>query len=279
MHILKLCCFCVLIGRAYQHIWWDIPLRSFFWDEHLLAGIAESLTGNRWEEIVTSSSYDNFLQGLKVSLGSFYALAAVGCLFIHTLPQKAARFLPFSSILLALLALLYCKEKFFHLGQFFEYSAQMITPLLLYWAVFGKDNPKRIALFATVAIALTFLSHGLYALGYYPRPGVFVDMTISLLGVTENNAHTFLYVIGWLDLLFAGLLFLPKTRTVSLYYCIVWGFLTASARLFAYLSFAFFWDSLHQNGFEMVIRLVHGGLPLFLLFYIKGMKNYEKNIT
>ncbi len=265
--LLKLSCFFLLVGRAYQHIFWDIPLRTFFWDESLLKGIAEFLTGNTWYEIVTSPTYDGLLQGLKLGLGIWYLGVAVLCLFVEKISKKWAVLMPITSVFLVLLALLYCKDKFYHIAQFFEYSSQFIAPYLLYLIFFQKNREKKILSLALVAIALTFISHGLYALGVYPVPGNFVDMTISILGISEKSALTFLYVIGWLDLVFVALLLFPKTRTFGLYYCIAWGLITALARLLAHVHVDFFWESMHQYGFEMVMRLVHGGLPLFVLLW------------
>ena len=54
-----------------------------------------------------------------------------------------------------------------------------------------------------VAIAVTFISHGLYALNYYPRPGHFTEMVMDILGVKEATAILFLNVAGILDFVIA----------------------------------------------------------------------------
>lgn len=265
--ILKISCFTILAGRAYQHLFWDIPLRTFFWDEGLLKPLMESLTGSSWQELVTHATYDSFLLTLQNGIGIFYGIAAFASLFAEKLGKRLAWVLPLSSFFLFLLALLYFKERFFQVAQLFEYSSQIIAPLLLYFILYKKSAPTKVFYLTAILIAATFISHGLYALNAYPRPGSFVDMTISILGLSESGAITFLIVVGWLDVAFALGLFVPLFRKVSLYYCVIWGFLTAIARLAAYIQFQYLGETLHQYGFEMVIRLVHGGLPLFLLFW------------
>jgi len=39
--VLRISCCCLLVGRAWQHLFWDAPFRAFLWDEHLLQGIVE----------------------------------------------------------------------------------------------------------------------------------------------------------------------------------------------------------------------------------------------
>jgi hypothetical protein len=265
--ILKLSCFFLLAGRAYQHLFWDIPLRTFFWDEGLLKPLMEALTGSTWQDIVTSKRYDLFLISLQNGLGIFYGLAAIAVLFAEKLGKRLAWILPVSSFLLFLLTLLYFKDKFFYLAQFFEYSVQITAPLLLYFLLYKSLKVSTLFYLTASAVAATFIAHGLFALNFYPLPGTFIDMTISILRISESQARIFLMVMGWLDVIFAVGLFVPIIRQISLYYCVVWGFLTAAARLVANVQVDFLGESIHQYGFEMTIRLVHGGLPLFLLLW------------
>jgi hypothetical protein len=276
--VLKISCFFLLMGRAYQHLFWDIPLRSFFWDEGLLRQIVEGVSGASWQEVITSKAYDNFILGLQNVFGGILALAAIAALFAERIGKRIALIFPLSSILLTLLALLYWKERFFQIPQFFEYSIQMLAPLLLYLLLYRDLKPRRLFFLSAGAIALTFTAHGFYALNLYPRPGKFVDMTINIMGFSETGAINFLIAAGWLDIIFAIGIFFKISRKISLYYCMIWGFLTALARVVAYVEFATFADGFHQYAFETAMRLVHGGLPLMLLielFQIKDLRNNQ----
>jgi hypothetical protein len=91
---------------------------------------------------------------------------------------------------------------------------------------------------------------------------------MNILGVGEEGARLFLKIAGYLDFITAFLIFMPsnKVRNLALIYMTFWGIATAIARIWANFYWDFYVESLHQYGFETVLRLVHGGLP-FCLFY------------
>jgi len=197
---------------------------------------------------------------------------AVLVLFIRpTMKKLGTVTLWLTSGLLVVLALLYCKEKFFHVGQFFEYASQFTTPLFLYMVLFRKINIKYLSIGIKVAIALTFICHGLYAYGYYPRPGNYVDMTLNILPIREPTAHLFLKIMGVLDFVVAAAIFIPKVQVPALIYTFIWGGMTALARIVAHIDFDMFWASVNQWIFEVFIRVPHAGLPLIMLI-ILGVK-------
>lgn len=272
IRILKISCVCLLFGRAWQHLLWDAPFRAFFWDEGLLKGIVEGIFGIAWSDYVTSASGDAAIQITIKATGIFYLL--VGMLVIYIRPNMkkiGAISLLLASASLGILALLYCKEKFFHLGQFFEYASQFAAPLFLYVVLFHKVNIRHFSVAIKVAIALTFICHGLYAYGYYPRPGNYVDMTLNILPIGEPAAHTLLKTMGILDFVAAAALFIPKVQVPALIYTFVWGALTALARIIAHIDFSMFWASTNQWMFEVLIRVPHATLPLVILI-ILGVK-------
>ena len=53
---------------------------------------------------------------------------------------------------------------------------------------------KQLVFGLKVAIALTFTCHGLYAVGYYPRPGKFIQMTMTILGTNKEASVIFLNI-------------------------------------------------------------------------------------
>ena len=124
---------------------------------------------------------------------------------------------------------------------------------------------ERVGFAVKALIATTFVAHGLYALGFYPVPGNFVDMTIFTLGVSETVARQLLFAAGVLDILAAVALFWPPTQSVACWYMIAWGLATALARVLAAFSPEAIGASLHQTLYLTIYRLPHGLLPLALL--------------
>ena len=271
LYVLQVACFLIFIGRAYQYIFWDAPFRTLLWDESLLKGVIEGLTSMSWGQYVTHRQTDDFINWLIGLNGVFFICCAIVCLLIRKVDRIWGYTLLVGSFALAFLAFLYTKEKFFHIGQFFEYSIQFTAPIILYLYRFTTLSRARIMLLAQVAAALTFICHGLYAVGYYPRPGAFVDMTINTLHISEQSAHTFLIIMGVLDFIVALTIFIPvhKVRYAALYYMATWGLLTAAARLTSNIYFDFFWSSLHQSWYEFAIRVPHALIPLVIILIVR----------
>lgn len=273
--IIKGSVFLIFIGRAWQHLFWDAPFRSFFWDEALLKPIVESIFDIPWKEYVTSSTTDDFIQNSIRVNGVLYLIAAIVSLTVNTVPKIWQKIPIYAGgISLILLSVLMAKEKFYHLGQFFEHSIQFSTPFV--FILFAKDtiSKERIILILKILIALTFFSHGLYAFGFYPVPGKFVDMVIQIFGCSESSALTFLYIAGILDFIVAALIFVPKVMKYALWYAVVWGLLTALARIVANFYIDFPLESLHQNLYQVVYRLPHGLIPLAVLYLDKYQSNF-----
>ena len=264
--LLRLSTFLLFAGRAWQHLFWDAPFRALLWDKDWMEGLVTWLTGNTWQAYVTSETAGYFIDNLIFSFGIFYGAMAILTLVINQRMKGLTWLYALSSLALGLLAFLYCKEKFYHLGQFFEYVLQFSLPLFFYLALSEKINLLKLRLFLKIAIALTFSAHGLYALGYYPQPGEFVDMVINTLHVSESTAKYVLYVAGILDMVFAIGIFIPRTAKISLIYMVLWGAATAAARTWANFYMDFPLNSLHQNLHETIYRLPHALIPLSVLF-------------
>ncbi|CAM1345676.1 DoxX-like family protein [Tenacibaculum amylolyticum] len=276
INLLRITVFLIFIGRAWQHLFWDAPYRSFFWDEALLQPIVEGWFHTSWTSYVTSPKTDAFIQGVIIGNGVLYLLAAIITLFINEKNKwllKTPIYL--GGVSLIFLAFLLTKEKFYHVAQFFEHSIQFGTPFVFLYSLRENFSKQRLVLVLKILIAITFFSHGLYAFGAYPVPGKFVDMVIGILGCTESFAITFLYIAGILDFILAILLFVPRADRYALIYAIIWGLLTALARIFANFYIDFPLQSLHQYLYEVIYRLPHGLVPLVVLL---KMKNYKEVI-
>ena len=276
--ILKIAAILVFAGRAWQHLFWDAPYRSFFWDEALLKPFIETFFDISWQSYVTSPTTDTVVQNLIFGSGILYLLVAIAIAFTTTKTIRITRTpILVGTIGLVLLAILMTKEKFYHIAQFFEHSIQFGTPLLLLYSYSAKLSLKKLALALKILIAFTFCAHGLYAIGLYPVPGNFVDMLINILGCSEGQAMTMLYIAGIVDNALVLFLFLPKTSRYALWYATIWGLLTAFARVWANIETDFLIASLHQNIHQMILRLPHGLVPLAVLFLpYKQQKSNQK---
>ncbi|MCO6487625.1 MAG: hypothetical protein J5I98_04360 [Phaeodactylibacter sp.] len=261
----------VFLGRAWQHLYWDAPYRALLWDEAWMKPLVEPVLGIGWREYVTSSQTDIFIQSLIAGTGWFYLACALAALFVGRLGRVGRAVLWVGAANLVLLAALYCKEKFFFAGQFFEYTLQWGAPVML--AVLAKNPdqpwPGRFVLFVKIAIALTFTCHGLYAVGFYPRPGSFLVMTLNILPVNETGAVHFLNTAGALDFLLSLALFLPgRWPRAALAYAAFWGLATSVARVWAHFHWEFWDNVLIQWLHESVMRFPHFLVPLALLLVL-----------
>lgn len=266
--LIKLSTIAVFAGRAWQFLFWDAPYRALLWDQPLMEGVVKSLFNMTWTEWASSSTVDTNIQfSIRLTGGLF--LVCLIAAFLFNKRNIIFRWpLWMGTIFIFLLAILETKEKFYHIGQFFEHACQVGSPVLLIGIYRGWLTKKSFLQTTKVLIAVTFFCHGLYAINYYPRPGVFVDLMVNTLGTPESFTHQFIFIVGIVDLIVAPLLFIPKTCKAALLYTCIWGFLTAFSRISA----GFYWDfpfqSLHQVVHTFVIRLPHGLLPLAAYLFL-----------
>ena len=275
--LLKLSCFCVFIGRAYEHLFWDAPFRSLLWDQKLLSPIVEGVFQTSWRDYVTSSFADNAIQTIMKINGIFYAICAIVSVRIRENSKKIFKVILFTGgVFLFLLSLLLTKSKFYHITMFFEHSIQFGAPFVLLFLFKMKQDFSKIMMPLKVITALVFVSHGVYAIGsIYPLPGDFVTMSLNILPITEDLAKSFLYVAGILDFITAILIFVPKVSHFALLYAAFWGIVTAFARVLSGLTYDVSLLTLHQYLFSTVYRIPHGLIPFIcftILTYTKKRK-------
>lgn len=260
----------VLLGRGIYLLLWDAPYRSVLWDEALLSGVINSF--GSWEAWVSSPALDQGIILFTQLQGGILLLTALS-LFLP-FKKLTSTTLLLSTINLALLAFAGFWNSHHQVGYFFEYALQISLPLA-YYLNLKPSFQKMVTPIVAVACALTFLGHGLYAIGYYIRPGRFVDMVLAILPVEQASAHKLLFLAGVFDLLFFLLtlvaLMMPQkisAKLVMRFFLLAsfWGFATASARWFAYVEWQMLADTLMMWGPQVLYRLVHGAAPLWLYF-------------
>lgn len=269
----------VFLGRGWQHLYWDAPYRVLLWDEDWIKPIVEGIFGWKWEDYVTSLSVDKGIQKFIRLTGGFYIICAFAAIFIRKWKRIATILLSMGSVSLFILAALYCKDKFFHLGQLLEYTLQWSSPIFLIFLYQRQTLDKQLLLAMKIAIAFTFICHGLYAIGYYPRPGDFMQMTMSILNTDETGAIRFLKIAGILDFIASALLFMPgKTGKAALLYCVFWGLSTTFARIWLPLMIGtsieiILLQSLHDS----LYRFPHFLIPFatFLALYRQNLRDAE----
>ena len=154
-----------------------------------MEGFVIRFTNYKWSEWIRSPEIDSAIQSGIQGIGWFYLLCALLVLFVKPNWNKKITLtvLGIGIISLIILAALYCKEKFYHSGQFLEYSIQWSLPLFFYASLFYDWKSKTFEMALKVVIAATFLGHGLYALGFYPVPGNFVQMTLNVFPFLSEN--------------------------------------------------------------------------------------------
>lgn len=263
----------LLLSRAWQYLYWGSPLRAVFWDEDLFSSFIERF-GWTWSAWVGSPQAEQYVEHMTNALGIGFLIAAIGVPLFARRP-KASRWLLVAGGLLCLLhALLDTKANFIRIGHFAELSLQWMSPLLLAYLAYANHATTRFLLWVKIAIALTFIGHGLYAWGYYPVPGHFQQMMISGFGVNNQQALFLLKLAGALDFIAALFLFIPnrKWALIGLYYIIVWGFLTALARIWSHLFLTTSQDILVYWLPEASLRTVHFLVPLALLYWWREKK-------
>ena len=261
----------VLAGRAWQHLLWDAPFRTLLWDQRWMEPIVSGLFGTPWGEYVRSAAVDQGIQAAITGFGGLYLLCALVALFIRRMPRSLGRLLVLGSAALTFLAFLYWKEKFWNFGQFLEYGLQVGAPLLLYHLRYRNGWSPAFIFTVKLLIAVTFVCHGLYAVGYYPRPGHFVQMILDSFAVSEATALRLLDVAGYLDFALAVGIFLPRKIAIPfLAYAALWGFLTAAARVYANFYPAFWQEALLQHLHQTILRLPHVLIPLALIVVLRG---------
>ena len=242
-----------------------------------MSNIVAWLFGLDWQSYISSAQVENVIQyGIK-GIGVFYLSCAFMALFIKRAPKLGRYWLGLGAISLAILALLYCKERFFSIGQFFEYSLQFGSPLLLIYLTINSIISNKLLRLIKIAIALTFTAHGLYALGFYPRPVHFMEMTMNILGVEEERAIQFLNIAGILDFVISIGMFLPwRWAKYCLAYAVLWGTGTTAARIWAYFDWEWLDYVLVQWLHESVMRFPHFLVPLAVLIFLSKI-DYSTN--
>ncbi len=263
---------CLLLGYLLRLWLFDPPFRSLLWDESLLRLRLEA-GGIVWSDWVAASGGGNRWSDY---LSGFVGLLLAGGL-LALIPQKKQRSQTLglfgAAFAILFLVLLQTKENFWRWGYFIEHALQIGAPIV-FWCFLRQACSRHLHRIIRWLTALTFIGHGLYAVGYYPVPQHFLWMFIEGLAhagasVSESAGRVALKIVGSLDFLAALLLLLPQQRLqkIGLLWILPWALLTTLARWWSYAGTAsleqllLFWTP------EVLLRLPHLLLPLCLWWW------------
>lgn len=266
--LLKFCAFLIFLGRAYQFMFFGAPFRAILWDESFISPIVENLTNYTWFEYATNLEVNYWIEFFTKVCSFLFLVGAFTALFWEKIKviwlKKIIIYLGIG--ILFFLALCIAKDKNYDVIQIFELFIQISIPVALLFVKHENEAQlDKIKTILKVALSVTFIAHGLFAIGFIYYPANFVDMTISILGITESQAKVFLTVAGLLDVAAAILIYIPKTTKIALFYVLIWGLLTALARVVSGFNSDFILDSIHDSLYGTIYRLPHGLIAAIIL--------------
>ena len=251
----------------------DSPIRGLFWHESWWSSPLKNSAGISWDEWAKQS--DPYITTTLSCVGLILIAIAI-------VPWLLSRFtklrwlLWFGTFLLVVDSFARWVASDYDFGMAIEHSLQMSAPVVLFFfAKYGtatKQSDRAMTLLLLIATGFTFAGHGFYAAGIHPVPLSYQTMTMKLLGCSESVAVGFLLVVGILDILAALALFPKPLRRPALLYCIIWGLMTALARVVSHFDFSAPGWNLDPWLFETAVRTSHWLLPLLVL----GMLEKDK---
>jgi hypothetical protein len=152
-----------------------------------------------------------------------------------------------------------------------SHTLRILTPIGLWILIKNKGDYSKAYSVLTLALSITFFTHGLEALSLHPR---FIDYLFAFstkflnYNPQQSSIEFILIGIGCLDICVA-ILVLVKPKPVIFIWMSYWGFVTASARIVE-LGWVMYP--------EVLIRTSHFLIP-FSLLIIKNWSGYHKQST
>ncbi len=210
-----------------------------------------------------------FNQNLSHIISS-YIFFVFFCLFFYSLVINNFKtiHLSFYLIAVALTLIESCilfKKSGFVPEQLIEHTLKIMLPLIGVFVLSKGELTTKTLIVLKILIACTFLGHGIYALGVHYIPKNFISMTSTILRIDKTNAENFLFLVGILDILAViGIFFKGITQKLALIYMILWGLITAFARIvYGSMVSADSMEFLYYFS-NTIYRIPNGLIPLFL---------------
>ena len=256
----------VFTARAIQMFAADAPYRILLWEENLMKPLLENYFSISWKNWTTNVDNELIIQEMAFYSGLFFLATALGSVVLanRISLHKNLRFFAGAIVALGLLLLLlnyalYARDRSNHVTEFLEFALQWGSPLLL--LIRTHITEKQLIIGIKILVATVFFAHGLYAAGLLYTPANYVGYVMGTLPMTETEAKFFLEIVGIADMVFAVLIFSNRILKFSIYYFVIWGFLTTMARLYCNWHTDMWQISLQQYFHEMLVRFPHFLMP------------------
>ena len=266
LNLLRLMTALVGFSRAWQLMTLDANLPTLIHYRPWVEALTGTFTDPQWSVYLHADSTVTAIAVLRYALLAMCLLGGVASLLPRVMLRRAWPLLILVMVPVLVINLGGTIDTGFKWAQLFEHAAQASVPVMLAMTI-QRAESQRIALLGKIAIAITFIAHGLFAASYYGYPPAnFISMMIIGFGLTEPQAVDALLVAGLLDFIVAVGIFWRPTERISLWYMVAWGFLTSFARLYTnYTGLAVLWPFLARWLWEFLVRTPHYGLPVWLL--------------
>ncbi len=267
-------------GWAWVHFYWEGPYGTLVWHDSTFE-MAQNW-GLSWEDFVGTGANDGVVQVWLGRLFWLYLACAVASLVsaeskkLVWLKWIQSALLVLGMGLLSLLAFAKYVKADFELPALVEQGGQVFMPLILVLAlVLGVRHWATIGL-AMLALVLTFVGHGSYAMGFWPTPPQFVGMTTLITEWEYEGVIKFLWYVGLVDLIICIGLLTPMKR-LCVGYAFIWGMLTSIARPYSGMSWDLNYWGADQYLHEAIYRAPHFVIPAFLFVHWTTLDKAKKN--
>ena len=255
IRILQITVAILLLGRAWQHLFWDAPL------EYLLSPKLYS---------------EEFIDRVTTGLGWFYL---IGIIFTFTLDNRNSRwgysFVLYSAVLL-LLAQLYRAANSYELPTILLYTSQFATPYLYYQLQFTKIPIGRIMSMLKLSLTLTLGGYAWYAFGFiYGQKKEWLLGLADVFGIDNQTAVYLLYLLGAFEIIIVLVLWVKPVQKIGLAGILFWGVLLMLASVGLFWIDQPHWQSGLRSMWELLCLVPNAGLSFAIWKYINDKKKEE----
>ena len=263
--LLKLSVFFIFLGLFLQYIFWKIPLADVLVTKDLMEPIVSKVSSLTWNEYLESDFVGKASAIYPMVVGWIFLILAFISVLLNHRSSRGSSFLIFGTllILLHLLILYLSSDLAWHL--FFKNATMFATPLLLNAALFSNMRDRRFIGWVRVVLAVTFIFHGINAIGFFQIPESYLYMIEQTLFLDHQTATQFLFVIGVIDIIVGVFVLIPMKIKFFLYYMVFWGLMTALARPVAYFDGSEFFPAMASSFYDFLVRLPNVILPLMII--------------
>jgi len=249
IQILKITTAILLVGRGWQHLFWDAPYEYLFKPE--------------WG----FSSW--FIGQLTVYFGWFYLLGLLFTFSLDTRNNRLGYTFVFHSAALLLLAHLYRADNACELPTFFLFTSQFATPLIYYLLLFTTTAIKRIMGLVKLTLSLTLGAYAWYAIGgNFGQPKIWLAGLDYYLGISPATGNIVFITLGLLELLLAIFLWIKPFQRLAFAGTLIWGILLMLASVFLFWQEHAQWTTAFRSLWELFCLVPNAGLAFALWRYV-----------